>query len=66
MLYTLTGERKYREMAVRVGDNLIATQAEEGYWSLPGNDMLKNDITAEMVVWLDEINQAVEHEAPLA
>ena len=66
VLYTLTGESKYREMAVRVGDNLIAAQAEEGYWSLPGHGVLKNDITAEMVVWLDEITQAVEHEPPSA
>ena len=64
VLYTLTGERKYREMAVRVGDNLITAQAAAGYWSLPGSDVLKNDITAEMVVWLDEITQAVEHGPP--
>ena len=66
VLYTLTGERKYREMAVRVGDNLIAAQSAAGYWSLPGSEVLKNDITAEMVVWLDEITQAVEHELPPA
>ena len=66
VLYALTGGRKYREMAVRVGDNLIAAQAEAGYWSLPGSEVLRNDITAEMVVWLDEITQAVEHEPPSA
>ena len=61
VLYTLTGESKYREMATRVGDNLISTQAVEGYWSLPGFRVLNNDITAEMVIWLDEIYQAVGH-----
>ncbi len=66
VLYTLTGKHKYREMALRVGDNLIAAQAADGSWSLPDHSMLKNDITAEMVVWLDEITQAVEHEPPSA
>lgn len=62
VLYTLTGENKYREMAVRVGDNLIATQSEQGYWNGIEAGMPNNDITAEMVVWLDEIYQAVGHE----
>ena len=62
VLYTLTGEGKYREMAIRVGDNIIGAQTEEGYWSLPGFEALNNDVTAEMVVWLDEIHQAVGHE----
>ena len=66
VLYTLTGEEKYKEMAIRVGDNLIALQSEEGYWCgvEEGADEPNNDITAEMVVWLDEIHQAVGHEGP--
>ena len=61
MLFTLTGEDKYREIAVRVGDNLIDTQTESGAWTWPvsGRNVPHNDITAEMVVWLDEIHQAV-------
>ena len=59
LLYTITGEPKYRDMAVRVGDNLIALQSEEGYWSWPGEDQPGNDITAELTVWMDEIYQAV-------
>jgi hypothetical protein len=59
VLYTLTGEGKYKDMALRVGDNLVATQSDEGYWSMTGSDGPSNDATAEMVVWLDEIYQAV-------
>ena len=57
VLYTLTGEPKYRDMAIRVGDMLVETQSDHGSWSLAG--AYQNDITAEMVVWLDEIDQAV-------
>ena len=59
VLYTLTGERKYRDMAIRVGDNLIALQAGDGWWGSHGEKTPNNDTTAEMVVWLDEIYQAV-------
>ena len=62
VLYTLTGEEKYREMAVRVGDNIVEQQSPEGYWSATGGDEPNNDATAEMVVWLDEIHQAVGEE----
>ncbi len=64
LLYTLTGEDKYREMAVRVGDNLIETQSADGSWGWKtgdGTSAPSSDITAEMVVWLDEISQAVGH-----
>ena len=61
MLYTLTGEAKYRDMAVRVGNNLVETQLQNGAWAWPEMGLTgpHNDITAEMVVWLDEIHQAV-------
>ena len=59
VLYTLTGERKYKDMAVRVGDNIIAAQSADGSWASTGDEMASNDATAEMVVWLDEIYQAV-------
>ena len=60
VLYTLTGEDKYREMATWIGDSILSYQAEGGSWS--GLDAEKRpgvNLTAEMVVWLDEINQAV-------
>ena len=62
VLYTLTGERKYRDMAVRIGDNIIAAQADEGYWCSVDETTPSNDTTAEMVVWLDEVHQAVGHD----
>ena len=62
VLYILTGEQKYRDMAVFVGDNIIETQAEEGWWCFVGEDTPSNDVTAEMAVWLDEVYQAIGHE----
>ena len=61
VLYTLTGEAKYREMAMRVGDNLIALQSDEGYWSdaVETTDTPSAGLTAEMVISLDEIHQAI-------
>lgn len=56
-LYTLTGEQRYADMASRVGDNLLESQSEEGAWRF--GQMSSNDATAEMVVWLDEIHQAI-------
>ena len=59
VLFTLTGEQKYRDMAVRVGDNVVEQQVSDGSWSSVGSEGPSNDATAEMVVWLDEIYQAV-------
>ncbi|MCL0099957.1 hypothetical protein M1O55_03715 [Dehalococcoidia bacterium] len=60
VLYTLTDEDIYREMAIRIGDNIIEAQSEHGHWSDDTEtDVASNDATAEMVVWLDEIYQAV-------
>jgi hypothetical protein len=60
VMYTLTGEDKYREMATRIGDSIISYQAAGGYWY--GLDQKKRpgvNLTGEMVIWLDEISQAV-------
>lgn len=62
LLHKLTGENKYREMAVRIGDNIIAEQLRNGYWNFPGTNTPDNSITAEMVVWLDAIHQVACHE----
>ena len=61
VLYTLTGKQKYRDMAIRVGDNMISVQDDSGAWfSVPGLPPgPNNDTTAELVVWLDEVHQAV-------
>ena len=57
LLFSLTGEEKYREMAIRIGNNLAALQSEQGYWSGAGQTAPSNDSTAEKVVWMDEIAQ---------
>ena len=62
VLYGLTGEQTYRDMAVKVGDNIVAQQVDDGSWLSVGSDGPSNDATAEMVVWLDEIHQAVGHD----
>jgi hypothetical protein len=57
VLYTLTGESRYRDLAIRVGDNIIAAQDSGGGWNPEAVHTM--DVTAEMVAWLDEIHQAV-------
>ena len=59
LLYDLTGEQKYLDMAIKVGDNIVAQQADQGWWSMVGCEGPNNDVTAEMVVWLDEIHQVI-------
>ena len=59
VLYTLTGEDKYRRIAIKVGDNLLERQAPAGYWCRMGDPEPSVDATAELTVWLDEIYQAV-------
>ena len=51
------GDRKYARIAKRVGGELVRSQAEDGSWRL--FDGYEIDMTAEMLVWLDEIQQAV-------
>jgi len=57
VLFTLTGESRFKDMAIRVGGNILDCQTPSGTW-VP-SVMSANDATAEMVVWLDEIHQAV-------
>jgi hypothetical protein len=60
VLYTLTGEEKYRDLATRIGDSLLSHQAEDGYWYGSSPDKKPSlNLTAEMVIWLDEINQSI-------
>ncbi len=59
LLYKHTRENKYKEMAIRIGDNIIAAQSKKGYWNFPDTNKPDNGITAEMVVWMDVIHQAV-------
>jgi len=57
VLFTLTGDSRFKDMAIRVGSNILDSQTPGGNW-VPGG-MSSNDATAEMVIWLDEIHQAV-------
>ena len=60
LLYRQTGDPRYREMAVRIGNNLAELQFEAGFWSGVGGTEPSLDSTAERVVWMDEILQVAE------
>ena len=57
VLYTLTDDDKYADIAQHVGKELLRSQAEDGSWSLFGGYQI--DMAAEMLVWLDEIQQTL-------
>lgn len=63
-MYWITGEDKYRQAAIAVGDYLLDTQKAEGVWDLGGpyasDRATLLDITAEFVVWLAEIAQHLD------
>ena len=62
VLYTLTGEAKYADLATRIGDSLLSHQNPDGSWSGGSPDRRPSvNLTAEMVIWLDEISQSVGH-----
>jgi hypothetical protein len=58
VLYTLTSKEIYKNLAEKIGSNILAQQSTDGGWHSVEAPMLRNDATAEMVVWLDEIYQA--------
>ena len=59
VLYTLTGDDKYRDLASRIGNYLVESQNADGSWNLPNNSLVSIDVTAEMTAWLDEAYQAL-------
>ena len=63
-MYWITGEEKYRDAAVAVGDYLLEGQKDNGLWDLAGpygsDRFTILDITAEFVVWLAEIAQHLD------
>lgn len=62
LLYSLTGEERYRRLALRVGEYLVASQQADGSWQNPaagGARYAVIDVTAEFVVWLSEITRLV-------
>ncbi len=59
LLWTLTRESLYRDMAIKVAGNIVDQQRASGWWAMTGSEGTpSNDATAEMVVWLDEVYQA--------
>ena len=55
-LYTVTGLEKYRDITIKVANNLVDRQTEKGSWdSVIG----ENDATAELTYWLDQIYQSL-------
>ena len=58
VLYTLTSKEIYKNLAEKIGSNILSQQSNDGGWHSVGAPTLRNDATAEMVVWLDEIYQA--------
>ena len=55
-LYTVTGLEKYRDITIKVANNLVDQQTEKGSWdSVIG----ENDATAELTYWLDQIYQSL-------
>ena len=61
VLYAVTGEPRYRQVAEAVGDYLVDFQQPGGWWQpLAFDPALRyglHDYTAEFVIWLCEISQ---------
>lgn len=58
LIYGVTGERRYLELAERVADAMIAQQTDSGGWDNTGGystDAIRSEVTAEFVVLLDEM-----------
>lgn len=58
LLYGCTGEARYRDLATRVGEAMLAQQTDSGGWDNTGgyvNDAVRAEVTAEFVVLLDEM-----------
>ncbi|HHY95800.1 MAG TPA: hypothetical protein GX513_12455 [Firmicutes bacterium] len=62
LMYSLTGEECYRQVALRVGQYLVESQQADGSWQNPaagGARYTAVDVTAEFVVWLSEMMRYV-------
>ena len=62
LVYQLTGEDRYRDLALRVGDALVAQQNADGSWHNTGgftHQAVTDEVTAEFVALLDEIVQGL-------
>lgn len=62
LVYQITGEERYRELAVRVAEALLAQQNADASWDDTGGfstHAARYEVTAEFIVLLDEIVQAL-------
>ena len=62
LVYQVTGEDRYRDLALRVADALLAQQNPDGSWHNTGgftHQSETNEVTAEFVVLLDEMVQGL-------
>ena len=59
LLYRITKEKKYYDMAISAGKNIISQQTKLGYWGM--EEMSRIDVTAELVYWLDEVYQVTKN-----
>ena len=58
LIYGMTGDERFRALAERTGEALLAQQTESGGWDNTGgyvNDAIRIEVTAEFVVILDEM-----------
>jgi hypothetical protein len=58
LIYAVTGESRYLELAERVGRALLAQQTAEGAWDNTGGyltDAVRTEVTCEFIVLLDEM-----------
>jgi len=58
LLYGATGEERYRALAERVGEAMIAQQTDTGGWDNTGgfvNEAIRAEVTSEFVVLVDEM-----------
>lgn len=57
MLYSVTGESRYKNIALKVADYFVNTQREDGSWAEDPEapDYAILDLTAEFTMWLNEI-----------
>jgi rhamnogalacturonyl hydrolase YesR len=58
LIYGVTGDRRYLDLATRVGEALIAQQTDTGGWDNTGgyvSDVIRTEVTCEFIVLLDEM-----------
>ncbi len=60
MLYRITGEKTYREIALRVAEKIISRQKADGSWSASDRPTeAEMDLTSEFTLWLSLISTNV-------